>query len=151
MNKFLVITKKQLQLVGIAVVIVIAATVYITIKQDHPAEGAVIPVDGERVIHMVTGEYKTKTADGKEIEVYTWHPGTIFVEKGEAVQLSFYGVNGGSHPFIIEGTDIKGEVRKGKETIVRFQTDTEGTYRIVCLTHPEHGEVAPMIGYIVVD
>lgn len=104
-----------------------------------------------RTIHMVTGEFKSTTEDGKEIEAYLWHPGTVYINKGETVNLSLYGVNGASHPFMIEGTNIKGEVQKGKETIVPFKADKEGTYRLICLTHPDSSQHGPMIAYLVVD
>ncbi|WP_415816494.1 cupredoxin domain-containing protein [Mesobacillus thioparans] len=104
-----------------------------------------------REIHLVTGEFKSKTDDGKEIEAYRWDPGTIFVEKGEKVSLKILGVNGKEHPFIIEGTEIKGVVKKGEETVVPLQFDKEGTYRMICLTHPSAEHNGPMIAYIVVD
>ncbi|GIP35426.1 hypothetical protein [Paenibacillus sp. J2TS4] len=104
-----------------------------------------------RTIHMVTGEFKSTTEDGKEIEAYRWDPGNIYIKKGETVNLSIFGVNGASHPFIIEGTNIKGEVKKGKETIVPFKADKEGIYRLLCLTHPDIAHHGPMIAYIVVD
>ncbi|ANE45135.1 hypothetical protein SY83_00900 [Paenibacillus swuensis] len=153
MSKFFVVTKRQLQLVLLSGMMVVAATMYLNLHKSNALEEPVTTgsKEAERTIHIVTGEYKSTSADGKEIEAYTFHPGTVYVGKGEAVNLSFYGVNGGSHPFIIEGTNIKSEVRKGKETVVRFQTEQEGTYRIVCLTHPESGPSAPMIGYIIVD
>lgn len=102
------------------------------------------------LIQMVTVEFKTKTDDGKEIEAYRWDPGTIFVPKGEDVTLSIFGVNGKSHPFYIEGTDIKGDVKKGEETIVKLRFDEEGIYRIVCTAHETIKQNGPMIGYIVV-
>lgn len=105
----------------------------------------------ERTIHLVTGEFEGKTAEGKEIEAYRWDPGTIVVEKGEKVKLIIRGVSGTSHPFIIEGLNIKGEVKQDKETVVTFQADKEGTYRLICLTHPDAAHNGPMIAYIVVD
>ncbi|WP_420819427.1 cupredoxin domain-containing protein [Paenibacillus thalictri] len=104
-----------------------------------------------RTIQLVTGEFKSTTADGKNIEAYRWDPGTIYVKKGEKINLSIYGVNGDSHPFVIEGLNVKGEVKKGKETIVSFKADKEGVYRIICLTHPDIAHNGPMVGYIVVD
>lgn len=109
------------------------------------------PTKGTRVVHLVTGEFKSTTADGKTIEAYRFDPGTIFAEKGEVLKLVLYGVNGESHPFYIEGTDIKGEVKKGKETVVTFPAMKEGVYRLICLTHPDAAHNGPMIGYIVVD
>lgn len=102
-------------------------------------------------IHIITTEFKTTTKDGKEIEAYRWDPGTIYIEKDEKVLLRFYGVNGAEHPFIIEGTDIKGTVKKGEETTFEVQLKEEGVYRLVCLTHPDIGSNGPMIATIIVD
>ncbi|GLB60729.1 hypothetical protein [Cytobacillus sp. NCCP-133] len=104
-----------------------------------------------REIHMVTGEFKAKLPDGKEIEAYRWDPGTIFLEKGEKVNLKIWGVNGMEHPYIIEGTDIKGVVKKAEETVVPLQFDKDGVYRLVCLSHPDKDNSGPMVAYIVVD
>ncbi|UOQ95339.1 hypothetical protein MUO14_10635 [Halobacillus shinanisalinarum] len=110
------------------------------------------PVNADtRVINLVTGEFKSETADGKELEAYRWDPGTIYVEKGEQFRLSIYGVNGKEHPFTIEGTDVKGIVKKGKETIVDLKFDEEGVYRLICNTHSSIESNGPMIAYIVVD
>lgn len=105
----------------------------------------------EFVIHMLAVEYKGKTKDGKEIESYRWDPGTVYVPEGKEVTLSIYGVNGESHPFYIEGTDIKGEVKKGEETRIKVKFNKEGIYRIICPTHETIEKNGPMIGYIVVD
>lgn len=104
-----------------------------------------------REIHMVTGEFSAKTRDGKEIEAYRWDPSTVFVNKGEKVRLTILGVNGKEHPYIIEGTDIKGVVKQGEETTVPLQFKKEGIYRLICLTHPNKDRNGPMIAYIVVD
>ncbi|WAA11035.1 cupredoxin domain-containing protein [Fervidibacillus albus] len=104
-----------------------------------------------REIHMVTGEFKTVTADGKEIESYRFSPGTIFLKKGEKVHLQIYGVNGDEHPVIVEGTDIQATVKKGEETVIPLQFEKEGTYRLICLTHTDYEQNGPMIAYIVVD
>lgn len=109
------------------------------------------PQEKNREIHLVTGEFKAKTIDGKEIEAYRWDPGTIFVNKGEKFNLSIFGINGRSHPFIIEGTNIKGTVEQNKETVLSLQFEKEGVYRIICLTHPDRAHNGPMIAYIIVD
>lgn len=103
------------------------------------------------VINMVTGEFKTETSAGKEIEAYRWDPGTIFIPKDEDVTLSIYGVNGKEHPFVIEGTGIKGTVKKGQETTIDLRFKEEGIYRLICLTHPDIAHNGPMIAYLVVD
>ncbi|MFZ7944383.1 MULTISPECIES: cupredoxin domain-containing protein [Bacillaceae] len=104
-----------------------------------------------REIHMVTAEFKTKTKDGKELEAYRWDPGTIILEKGEKVKLLISGINGDKHPFYIEGTNIKGTVKKGEETVVSLQFAKEGTYRLICEVHSDRSHNGPMIAYIVVD
>ncbi|WP_181347829.1 hypothetical protein [Thalassobacillus sp. CUG 92003] len=106
---------------------------------------------GDRVINLVTGEFKAKTADGKEIEAYRWDPGTIFVEKDEPFTLSIFGVNGKEHPFVIEGTDVKGVVKQGEETLIDLKFKKEGIYRLICTTHANIESNGPMIAYIVVD
>lgn len=143
--------KFQKRHVVYAVLLLLAvAAIWLFAKRDD-AESVAGASAGERIIHMVTGEFKTTGPDGKEIEAYRWDPGTIVVQKGEKVKLSIYGVNGASHPFYIEGTNIKGEIKKGQETLVSFQAHKEGIYRIICLTHPDIAHNGPMIGYIVVD
>jgi plastocyanin len=147
---FFVVKKRVLYLLGIIIFAAMIGTLWISFKPDAtPAIGG--QSEKIREIHMVTGEFKSATADGKDIEAYRWDPGTIFVEKGEKVRLKILGVNGTEHPFIIEGTDIKGIVKKGEETVIPLQFDKEGTYRLICLTHPTAENSGPMIAYIVVD
>lgn len=150
MSKIIILKRKHLWLAGMALLLLASSATAVWLKQSAAA-----PVDGQpdglRVIHMVTGEFKTTAANGSTIEAYRWDPGTVFVEKDERVNLVLYGVNGDSHPFYIEGTNMKGEVKKGKETSVIFQAPKEGVYRIICLTHPDKNHQGPMIGYIVVD
>lgn len=117
--------------------------------------GRAIPADAplspsHQVFHMVTGEFSTTTEDGKKIEAYRWDPGVIVVNRGDTVTLKIAGVNGQSHPFVIEGLNIKGEVKKGEETTVTFKADKKGTYRLICFAHPDLAHNGPMIGYIVV-
>ncbi|MFD1737244.1 cupredoxin domain-containing protein [Bacillus salitolerans] len=101
--------------------------------------------------HMVTGEFSTTTESGKEIEAYRWDPGTIVVPMGKEITLTILGVNGKEHPFFIEGTNVKGTVKKGEETVVTMKFSKEGTYRLICTAHPDKEHNGPMIAYIVVD
>ncbi|HEY8341794.1 MAG TPA: cupredoxin domain-containing protein [Calditerricola sp.] len=98
--------------------------------------------------HIVTGEFKTRLPDGKEIEAYRWDPGTVVVRKGDRVTLHFHGVNGAKHPFEIRGYNVRGTVEKGKQTTVQFVADRAGTFEIVCLTHPDRAHHGPMVGYL---
>jgi heme/copper-type cytochrome/quinol oxidase subunit 2 len=102
-------------------------------------------------IHMVTGEFKSTTDDGKEFEAYRWDPGTIYVPQNEPVKLSILGVNGKEHPFYIEGTNIKGTVKKGIETVMNVRFKKEGVYRLICTAHHDIKHNGPMVAYIVVD
>ncbi|MBP1990900.1 cupredoxin domain-containing protein [Paenibacillus eucommiae] len=148
MSRVFIIQRKHIILTSLAIVIIAAAVFYLSRDNALPT---MAESSSGRTIHMVTGEFSTKTADGKEIEAYRWDPGTIFVQKGEKINLSIYGVNGDSHPFIIEGLNLKGEVKKGKETIVSFVANKKGVFRIICLTHPDIAHSGPMIGYLVVN
>lgn len=147
--KFIVMRRETIILFFFVFLTVLSCAVWLVVKPDS------IPtsVQGETVreIHLVTTEFKTKTDDGKVIEAYRWDPGTIYVSSDEKVLLRIYGVNGQEHPFIIEGTDIEGTVKKGEETTVELQIKEEGIYRLVCLTHPDIGSKGPMIANIIVD
>lgn len=151
MTKVFVLSKKRMKAlkIGAAAVLLAAASLFFWEKDD--IRSVMSSSAPERTVNLVTGEFKTTGPDGKTIEAYRWDPGTIYVKRGERIRLSIYGVNGASHPFIIDGMNIKGEVKKGQETVVSFQADKPGIYRIVCLTHPDIAHNGPMIGYLVVD
>jgi len=148
MPKILYVSRMNLVMTAVVVGLVAVLGLYLKSEESRAVSGG---AGKERTYHMVTGEFKTTTPDGKEIEAYRWDPGTIVVQKGETVHLHILGVNGESHPFMIEGLNIRGEVQKGKETVVSFKADKEGTYRIVCQSHQDIAHQGPMIGYIVVD
>jgi plastocyanin len=150
MNQQRIVVVRKWQLAALAIGICLIAAMTIFWNPDSSVTADAMPV-GERVIHMVTGEYETTTKEGKHIEAYRWDPGTVFVNKGENVKLKILGVNGDNHPFIIEGMDIQGVVKKGEETVVNFHASKEGIYRLICFTHPDAVNHGPMIGYIVVD
>lgn len=110
------------------------------------------PATAKRMtINMVTGEFKSTLDNGKVIEAYRWDPGTISIPHDKPVTLSIYGVNGKEHPFYIEGTNVKGNVVKGKETVLHLRFKKEGIYRLICKTHADIGHNGPMIAYLVVD
>ncbi|WP_040208666.1 cupredoxin domain-containing protein [Neobacillus jeddahensis] len=149
--RFLVF-KKETLLFFLAVGVVIASiSVWVMLKAGDTTVFNQQSNREIREIHMVTGEFKTTMKDGKELEAYRWDPGTIFLEKGERVHLLISGINGEEHPFKIEGTTIKGTVKKGEETSVPLQFDKEGTYRLICEIHSDRSHNGPMIAYIVVD
>lgn len=149
--EFIILKKRTIILFFVFILSIISVSVWFILKSPDTSVVSVSQEKEVREIHLVTGEFKTTTKDGKEIEAYRWDPGTVFLEKGESVNLIIYGVNGSEHPFMIEGTDIKGTVKKGEETIIPLKFDKEGTYRLICLTHPDKSQNGPMIAYIVVD
>lgn len=136
---------------GVAVVLITVAVLLIANRQSDEAVTADAAPNQTRIIHMVTGEFDAEVAEDKEMEAYRWDPGTIVLNQGERVKLSILGVNGKSHPFYIEGTTIKGEVKQGQETVIDLQFDKKGTYRLICLAHPDAKHNGPMIAYIVVQ
>jgi plastocyanin len=149
--KFLVFKKETLLFFVAVGVVLISLSAWFMLKA---GDTTVFNQQGNknfREIHMVTAEFSTKTKDGKEMEAYRWDPGTVFLEKGEKVRLFISGINGEEHPFYIEGTNIKGTVKKGEETVVPLQFEKEGTYRLICEVHSDRTTNGPMIAYIVVD
>ncbi|MGG0719390.1 hypothetical protein ABE096_17570 [Robertmurraya massiliosenegalensis] len=147
--QFIVLKRRSIVLFALILATIAASSIWLLLSKD--AISTIAQTEELREIHLVTTEFKTKTEDGKEIEAYRWDPGTVYVGKDEKVLLRLYGINGHEHPFIIEGTDIKGVVKKGEETTVELQLKEEGVYRLVCLTHPDMGSNGPMIANIVVD
>jgi plastocyanin len=148
MTRVFVVNRKMLIYAAGAVLLAIIALIWFQGRADSAATAGNTEV---RTIHLVTAEVKGKTEDGRTIESYRWDPGTIFVNKGETVRLSLTGVSGHSHPFVIEGLNIRGEVKPGKETIVHFRADEPGVYRLICYNHSDLSTNGPMIGYIVVQ
>jgi heme/copper-type cytochrome/quinol oxidase subunit 2 len=151
MSRVFVVDRNMLRLVGLVVLLAVAGWSAWAWWNKPEAAAVMGTPDNPRVIQMVTTEYSTKLPDGSELEVYRWNPGTIFVKEGETVELRILGVNGDRHPFRIEGLDVRGEVVKGKETVVTFTADKEGIYRIICPTHSDLDRGGPMIAYLVVD
>ncbi len=152
MSKVVFIDRKKMQLYALLAVAIIMIGAYIGWMQTRPAAGAAMATaDSPRVIHLVTGEFTAKGTDGNALESYRWDPGTVILKKGEAVELRITGINGQSHPFVIEGLNIKGIVHKGKTTVVSFTPKDAGIYPIVCQTHNELSKGGPMVGYIVVQ
>ncbi|MBM7661920.1 plastocyanin [Bacillus mesophilus] len=148
--RFLIVKRRWLIYTGLSLVLIMCSILFFRPNA--------LPVDGNTDVehdlytfHMVTGEFSSKTENGGEIESYRWDPGTIVVPKGEEIKLSILGVNGKEHPFFIEGTNAKGVVKKGEETILTLKFSKEGTYRLICTAHPDKDHNGPMIGYIVVD
>lgn len=149
--KFLVLKKDTLVFFLAIAVMVVTISAWFMLKAGDAAVFNQQTDDKVREIHMVTVEYKSTMKNGKQIEAYRWDPGTISIETGESVQLHISGINGEEHPFYIEGTDIKGKVKKGEETIVPLKFDKEGTYRLICEIHSSRDHNGPMIADIIVD
>jgi len=148
MTRVYVINRRMLVLAAGAVMLAVLSLIYFEGRTQSAATAASGDI---RTIHIVTAAVQGTTPDGRTIESYRWDPGTIFVRKGETVRLSLNGVSGHSHPFVIEGLNIRGEVKPGKETIVNFRADEPGVYRLICYNHGDLAANGPMIGYIVVQ
>ncbi|WP_274652573.1 cupredoxin domain-containing protein [Paenibacillus humicola] len=149
MSKIFVISKKQIRLFAVLLLVLICAAAYLKWNKSF---AAVMGVPGQtKVIQLVTGEFETRTSDGKNLEAYRWDPGTVIVNQGDEVELRISGISGDTHPFVIEGLGVKGQVTKGQVTVVRFTAERKGTYPIVCQTHDTMDHGGPMVGYIVVQ
>ena len=72
-----------------------------------------------------------------EVENYTWLPGQITVNQGDAVTLEVFGVNGARHDSEIEGYVDGFVVERGKLTTVKFTANKAGVFKLICNTHPE--------------
>lgn len=148
--KFLVLKKETLVFFLTIGVVLVTISAWFLLKAGDTTVFNQQSKEKIREIHMVTTEFKTTMKNGEKMEAYRWDPGTILLEKGEKVKLVIDGINGDKHPFYIEGTDIKGTVKKGEETIVRLQLKKEGTYRLICEAHSDRDHSGPMIADIVV-
>jgi heme/copper-type cytochrome/quinol oxidase subunit 2 len=147
--KFLVFKRETVLYVLISGIILATISAWFVLKKGDTVVFNVQNGQNVREIHMVTGEFKTTMKDGTVLESYRWDPGTIFLEKGEKVNLYISGINGEEHPFYIEGTNLKGDVKKGEEVVVPLHFNQTGTYRLICKTHNDKSQT-PMIAYIVV-
>lgn len=104
----------------------------------------------DKTFHIVTGEFKTTTDDGQELEVYRFSPGHLTVNKGDQVTLNIHGVNGHEHQFQLDAFGVSGTVEQGKTTSVTFNADKPGTFELVCDNHATHEQGGPMVAYITV-
>ncbi len=148
--KFIIIKKSWI--VGSALILILLVCGILFFKPSAvPTVGSSESENEVFTFQMVTGEFSSKDDSGKEIESYRWDPGTIVVPKEKEIELRIYGVNGKEHPFFIEGTNVKGVVKKGEETVLTLRFAKEGTYRLICTEHHDIAHNGPMIGYIVVD
>ncbi|WP_246941623.1 cupredoxin domain-containing protein [Bacillus pinisoli] len=147
--KFVIIKRSWIIYSALCFVLVMCSLLFFR-PNALPVDGETSPTHDLYTFHMVTGEFSSEDDSGNEIESYRFDPGTIVVPKEEEIKLSILGVNGKEHPFIIEGTNAKGVVEKGKETILTLKFSKEGTYRLICTAHPDADHNGPMIGYIVV-
>ncbi|OXS52365.1 hypothetical protein B1A99_34395 [Cohnella sp. CIP 111063] len=151
MNKIVILNRKKIQLYAVIAAVVILAGAYIGWQQSKPA---LAPAGGEatkQVLHLTTGEFTAQGDNGKKLETYLFYPGTVVAKKGVPVELRITGINGQSHPFVIEGLDIKGNISKGKTTVVNFTPKEAGIYSIVCQTHADPKTGGPMVGYLVIQ
>jgi len=147
MAKIFVLRRSTLILVGILFVAAVVGTFYVrSLFNDEAVPAAATTAE----YHIAIVEYEGATKDGKDYEVYRFDPGTIYVQHGQRVTLTFHGLHGAHHPIVIEGYNIQDHVSKGEATSVTFTANKKGTFRIICETHGEHSSLVPMVGYLVV-
>ncbi|MFC4601913.1 cupredoxin domain-containing protein [Cohnella hongkongensis] len=151
MNKIVILNRKKIQLYAVIAAVVILAGAYIGWQQSKPAMAPAGQEAGKQVLHLTTGEFTATADNGKKLETYLFYPGTVVAKKGVPVELRITGINGQSHPFVIEGLDIKGNISKGKTTVVNFTPKEAGIYTIICQTHADPKTGGPMVGYLVIQ
>lgn len=151
MNKIVVLNRKKIQLYAVIAAVVILAGAYIGWQQSKPALAPAGESVKPQVLQLTTGEFTAVTDNGKKLEAYLFYPGTVVAKKGVPVELRISGINGQSHPFVIEGLNISGTINKGKTTVVQFTPKEAGIYTIVCQTHADPKTGGPMVGYLVVQ
>lgn len=99
---------------------------------------------------VVTNEIAAKQADGSEKEVYRFDPAVFVATEGDDVELHLYGLKGHDHPFVLEGYNLKGVIHRNQETVLRFQADKPGFFRLLCTAHADAAHEGPMEAYLVV-
>lgn len=147
MSKIVILNRKKIQMYSVIAAIIILAGAYIGWQQTRPAIALVGDQTKPRVVQLITVEF-TSTNNGKKLEAYQFSPSTVPLKKGELVELRISGINGQSHPFVIEGLNISGEIHKGKTTVVQFTPKEAGIYPIICQTHSDLQSNGPMVGYL---
>ncbi|MGQ0600930.1 MAG: cupredoxin domain-containing protein [Anaerolineales bacterium] len=100
-----------------------------TTVDKEPFPSAALPAgDGYKLV--------PPNADSRwEVSTYRWEPGTIVVNQGDIVTLEIVGINGANHPFVIEGYNVSGAIKRGEVTRVTFTADKAGIFRITCGIH----------------
>jgi len=151
MSKIVILNRKKIQMYTVIAAVVILAGAYIGWQQSKPTLAPAGAKANTQVLQLVTGEFSATLDNGKELESYVFSPSTVYAKKGKPVEMRITGINGQSHPFVIEGLNISGEIVKGKTTVVRFTPKEAGTYTIICQTHAEPKTGGPMVGYLVVQ
>ncbi|TVX95474.1 cupredoxin domain-containing protein [Cohnella terricola] len=151
MSKIVILNRKKIQLYAVIAAIVILAGAYIGWQQSRPAMAPAADGQEKQVLLLTTGEFTAKADNGKNLETYLFYPGTVVAKKNVPVELRITGINGQSHPFVIEGLNVSGKIHKGKTAVVRFTPKEAGIYTIVCQTHTDSKSGGPMVGYLVIQ
>lgn len=140
-------TFKDLVIVSVAASIGFATTVAFaspanrtfTIAAIEPKGGAQVEKEAFPRVPLPQGGgliLKEPNADGRwEIATYIWSAQQITVNQGDDVTLQFVGINGASHPTMIEGYDQSFELKRGSVHNVSFKADKAGVFKIICTTH----------------
>lgn len=100
-----------------------------TTTDKEPFPSAALPAGGGYV--MTPPDDKTRW----ELSAYVWLPAQIIVNQGDEVTLTFVGINGASHPTIIEALGHSFTVKRGEAHRITFTADKAGIFGITCSTH----------------
>ncbi len=110
-----------------------------TTVDKEPFPAAALPPGGGYVL-------KAPDPTGRwEVSAYRWDPNQLIVNEGDDVTLEILGVNGASHPTVIQGYDLRFNVKRGEVTRVSFKADKPGVFKIDCMVHRPS-----MVGEIIV-
>ena len=82
----------------------------------------------KRVIKLVNHQYEG---------VKQWLPGTIYVEKGDDVEIHLINKKG-IHGFRIKAFNIEEQVNSKKVKIVKFKASKKGIFKVDCQMHGAH-------------
>lgn len=143
-------TRHWLFLSVVSGLLVVGASFILTVNPFDGLSRETVSDTNTQTFHIVTGEYKTTTKDGQELEAYHFSPGHITVRKGDEVTFNIHGINGESHHFQMEEFGISGTVEKGKTTTVTFVADQVGTFELMCTNHATREHDGPMVAYVTV-
>jgi plastocyanin len=110
----------------------------ITMAAVEPRGGTMVEQEPFPTASLPSGGYVLRPPDATgrwEVSTYRWDPSQVIVNQGDEVTLEIVGINGAAHPTVIEGYNLRFNVKRGEITRVTFRADRAGVFRIDCATH----------------